>query len=58
MLADVQKFQRMKIENSCSLEFSKFFILLMDHISLQLLITTIILVSELASLEPVGDDPT
>ena len=58
MLADVRKFQRMKIENSCSLEFTKFFMLLMDHISLQLLITTIILVSELASLEPVGDDPT
>ena len=48
----------MEIENSSSLELAKFLLLEMDHINLQLLITTVTLVLELASLEPDGDDVT
>ena len=48
----------MEIENSSSLELAKFLLLEMDHINLQLLITTVTLVLELASLEPDGDDAT
>ena len=47
----------MEIENSSQLELEKFFQLEMDHINLQLLITTVTLALELASLEPFGDDP-
>ena len=48
----------MEIENSSPLELAKFLLLEMDHINLQLLITTVTLALELASLEPDGDDPT
>lgn len=48
----------MEIENSCPLEFVKFLKLEMDHINLQLLMTTMILALELALLEPAGDDLT
>ena len=52
------KFQQMKIENSSPLELAKFLLLEMDHKNIQLLIITVTLVLELASLEPDGDDPT
>ena len=48
----------MEIENSSPQELAKFLLLEMDYINLQLLITTVTLASELASLEPVGDDST
>ena len=48
----------MEIENSSPLELAKFLLLEMDHTSLQLLITTVTLALELASLESDGDDPT
>ena len=48
----------MEIENSSPLELAKFLLLEMDHINTQLLITTVTLALELASLEPDGDDPT
>ena len=48
----------MEIENSSPPELVKFFQWEMDHINLQLLITTVILALELASLETVGDDLT
>ena len=48
----------MEIENSSPLELVKFLQLEMGHINLQLLITTVTLALELASLEPIGDDPT
>ena len=48
----------MQIENSSPLELVKFLQLEMDHVNLQLLIATVILVLELASMEPFGDDPT
>ena len=48
----------MEIENSSPLKLVKFLQLEMDHINLQLLITTVTLALELISLEPVGDDPT
>ena len=52
------KFQLKEIENSSPQELAKFLLLEMDYINLQLLITTVTLASELASLEPVGDDST
>ena len=48
----------MKIENSGPLALVKLFQLEIDHLDLQLLITKVILALELASLEPVDDDPT
>ena len=48
---------KIEIKNSSSLELVKFLQLEMDHTILQLLITTVNLVLELASLELVGDDP-
>ena len=48
----------MEMENSSPLELVKFLQLEMDHINIKLLITTVTLALELASLEPVGDDPT
>ena len=48
----------MKIENSSPLAPVKLFQLEIDHLDLQLLITKVILALELASLEPVDDDPT
>ena len=47
----------MEIENSRPLELAKFLLLEMDHLNLQLLITTVTLALELASLEPDGDNP-
>ena len=47
----------MEIENSSLLELEKFLLLEMDHINLQLLITTVTLALELALLEPDGDNP-
>ena len=44
----------MEIKNSSPLELAKFLQLEMDHINLQLLITTVNLALE---LEPDGDDP-
>ena len=51
------KSQRMEIEDSSPIELVKFFRLEMDHINPQLMVTTVILAFELASLELVGDDP-
>ena len=48
----------MKIENSSPLELVKFLQLEMDYINLQLLIATVTLALQLASLYPVGDNPT
>ena len=48
----------MGIENSSPLELAKFLQSEMDHMNLQLLITTVTLTLELASLESVSDDPT
>ena len=50
------KSQRMEIEDSSPIELVKFFRLEMDHINPQLMVTTVILAFELASLELVGDD--
>ena len=59
MVAEVVllKSQRMEIDNSSPLELVNFLQLETDHINVQLLITTVTLALELASFEPIGDDP-
>ena len=49
---------RTEIDKSSPLELKTFLQLELEHINLQLLITTVILALELASLETVGDDLT